>query len=219
MTARNKKRRKQTRRKRTPESVASIWQQRKLDALDTWREAVNVWGGTTTWDNKKRMRSGNIELIACFLEDFLVGLPELLHSSEPIPPDVLAEILREVVRGVTGVLRLQHANLQPRPRNRPRGEWGRWRDPKYLAAQLAEGRINAWKAKAGERRMSDKKTHAGNVEKIEIPAEERKAIIKWAVELVNGWHIARRNKVNVQQVTAILDTARSRRLPPPILIA
>jgi hypothetical protein len=207
------------RRKQTPNSAASIWQRRKLDALDTWREAVSAWGETTTWDNKGRMRSGNIELIEGFLEDFLEGLPELLHSSKPIPSDVLAEILREVLRGVIGVLRLQQANLQPRPKHRPKGDWGRWRDSNYVAAALAEGRINAWKAKAGERRISDKETRAGGIEKIEIPAEKRKPIIKWAVDLVNGWHIARRKKASVQRVTALLAMARSRRLPPLIVIA
>jgi len=214
MAARNKKCRKQT-----PDSAASIWQQRKLDALDTWREAVSAWGETTTWDNKGRMRSGNIELIAGFLGDFSDGLPELLHSPAPIPPDVLADILREMLRGVIDVLRLQHANLQSRPKHRPQGEWGRWHDPNYVAAALAEGRINAWKAKAGERRISDKETCAGRIGKIEIPAGERKPIIKWTVDLVNGWHIARRKKASVQRVTAILDTARSQRLPPLILIA
>jgi len=219
MATGNKQRRKQTRRKRTPDSAASIWLQRKLDALDTWREAVSAWGKTTTWDNKGRMRSGNIELIAGFIEDFLEGLPELLHSPKAIPPDVLADILREVLRGLIGILRLQHANLQPRPKHRPKGEWGRWRDPNYVAAALAEGRINAWKAKAGERRTSDKETCVGDIEKIEIPAEERKPIVKWAVDLVNGWHIAKRKKASVQRVTALLDGPRSRRLPPLILIA
>jgi hypothetical protein len=219
MAAGNKKPRRRTRSKLTPDSAASIWQRRKLDALDTWREAVSAWGDTTTWDNKGRMRSGNIELIAGFLEDFLECLPELLHYPKPIPPDVLPDILREVLRGVIGVLRLQHANLQPRPKHRPKGEWGRWLDPNYVAAALAEGRINAWKAKAGQRRINDKQIRAGDIEKIEIPAEERKPIITWAIDLVNGWHIARHKKASVQRVTAILDAARSRRLPPLILIA
>lgn len=163
MAAGNKKRQKQTRQKRTPDGAASMWQERKLDALDTWREAVSAWGETTTWDNKGRMRSGNIELMAGFVKDFLEGLPELLHSAKPIPPDDLVDVLREVLRGVIGVLRLQHANLQPRPKHRPKGDWGRWHDPNYMAAALAEGCINAWKAKAGERRISDKETRAGVV--------------------------------------------------------
>lgn len=218
MAAGNKKRLKQTRRKRTPDSAASIWLQRKLDALDTWREAVSAWGETTTWDNKGRMRSGNIELIAGFIEDFLEGLPELLHSPKPIPSDTVVDILPEVLFGVIGVLRLQHANLQPRPKHRPQGDWGRWRDPNYVAAMLAEGRINAWKTRAGERRISDKETRVGDIKKIEIPAEEREPIIKRAVDLVNDWHIAKRKKASVQRVTALLDGPRSRRLPPLILM-
>jgi hypothetical protein len=219
MAAGNKKRRKQTRQKLTPDSAASIWQQRKQDALDTWREAVSAWGETTAWGSKGRMRSGNIELIAGFIEDFLEGLPELLHSPNSIPPDVLVDVVREVLRGLIGILRLQHANLQPRPKHRPKGNWGRWRDPNYVAAALADGRINAWKRNAGERRTSDKETRVGDIETTEIPAEERKPIVKWAVDLVNGWHIANRKKASIQRVTALLGTTKRRRLPPAIVIA
>ncbi len=166
MTAGNKKRSKQTRRRQ--KRPKQMWQWRNLDALDTWREAVSAWGETTTWDNKGRMRSGKIELIVGFLENFIETLPELLHRPNPIPPDVLVDISRELLRGVIGVLQLQHANLQPHLKHRPKGEWGRWRDPNYLATALAEGRINVWKSKAGERRIGDKRSSAGKIEKIEI---------------------------------------------------
>jgi hypothetical protein len=195
--------------KKRRDSAASDWQRqhRKLRTLDRWREAIGAWGDSTTWDEKGYMRSGDIEPII----DFLERLPS-------IPADVVIEIQREVLRDVVSLIRLQHVNLQPRPKHRPKGEWGRWREPNYVAAAFAEGRINAWKARAGERRISDKETRVGDIKKIEIPAKEREPIIKWAVDLVNGWHVARRKRASVQRVKALLDGPRRRRLPPLMLI-
>jgi hypothetical protein len=84
-----------------------------------------------------------------------------------------------------------------------------------VAAAFAEGRINAWKAKAEERRIGGKETRV-RVKRIEIPAKEREPIIKWAVDLVNGWG-TRRKKASVQRVKALIDGPRSRRLPPLML--
>jgi hypothetical protein len=195
--------------KKRRDSAASDWQRqhRKLRTLDRWREAIGAWGESTTWDEKGYMRSGDVEPII----DFLERLP----SS---PPDIVIEIQGEVLRGVVSLIRLQHVNLRPRPKHRPKGDWGRWREPNYVAAAIAEGRINAWKEKAGERRISDKETRVGDIKKIEIPAKEREPIIKWAIDLVNGWHIARRKKASVQRVKALLDGPRRRRLLPLMLI-
>ena len=104
---------------------------------------------------------------------------------------------------LAGIVRVLHMRGQKRPRGKPRGTWGRWGDPNYVAAWVAEPRIAIWKHDNGQPN---------------IPETVRDKIIGDTVAEIRKWHFARRKPPSVDRVKAILAGPRSRRLPFMVIV-
>ena len=104
---------------------------------DGWESGGLVIPTGDQWTDALYLASnGVIEPLAGYLEGVAAGRVPALT------PEQLGYL--------AGIVRVLHMRGQKRPRGKPRGTWGRWGDPNYVAAWVAEPRIAIWKHDNGQ---------------------------------------------------------------------